>query len=110
MKTAGELIEGMEPGQSLVAQSQTVLQLKKQADDYQLPVLGAFANVFERLGAEEWLYDVAKDNPLRFLTLLVKLAPPAPPPQSHSGPLKIVINNSLGKTDLDSEIKDITDA
>jgi hypothetical protein len=67
---------------------------------------GLFGNVFLRLGGEDFIYEWARDNPGRFITLLTKMTPGLMPTAGHQGDVHLHVHQTLVPTDLDSEVID----
>ncbi len=67
----------------------------------QHPIHGAFANVFAKLGGEEFLLEWAEENPDKFLSMLTRMTPALQPGATHQGDVKIRVDNAIGTSDLD---------
>jgi hypothetical protein len=62
---------------------------------------GLFGNVFMRLGGEDFVYEWARDNPGRFITLLTKMTPGLMPTSGVQGDVHLHVHQTLVPTELD---------
>lgn len=77
------------------------IELIKEVMRGQHAIHGVFADVFDRLGGEDFLYEWALDNPGRFLQLFVKMTPNLMPQQGVQGDVHLHVHPVLGRTELD---------
>ena len=90
----------MSESQEVVLDSENTQKLKEVLNS-QHAVMGIFGNVFERLGGEQFIYEWAKDNPTKYITLLTRMVPTLAPTQGLQGDLTIRIASDLPRSALD---------
>lgn len=62
---------------------------------------GMFADVLHDLGGKDFVLNWAKENPGRYLNLLVKMTPNLIPTSGMQGDINLTVNNALLPTALD---------
>jgi hypothetical protein len=89
-----------EPQSGLERGSTGMVRLRSEFDTYGgMPAL--FAEVFEEMGGKQFLKEWAQDNPGGFIRLISGMRPSLQPISAIQGEVKIIINNNLGRTELD---------
>ena len=87
--------------QLITREEQANTDLVRKTLHAQHPIHGAFANVFAKLGGEEFLLDWAEENPDKFLSMLTRMTPALQAGTGHQGDINITINSAIGSTELD---------
>ena len=64
-------------------------------------LMGVYANVFQRLGGEDWILEWARENPSKYLNQLTRMVPNLQPTQGIQGEVNIRISNDLPRSALD---------
>ena len=91
----------MSEQQLLVKDEDPHLKALKAALGAQHAMHGMFADVLEELGGKEFILNYARQNPGRYLMMLVKMTPNLMPTSGMQGDINLTVNSNLLPTELD---------
>ena len=77
------------------------LKAIKAALGAQHAIHGMFADVLSDLGGKDFVLEYARDNPGRFLMMLVKMTPNLMPTTGFQGEVNLHVHNDLAPSELD---------